>query len=276
MNTHTPSSHLSLETTSTPRHSPITTRESPSVPRTPSPIHMGGSTTRLTRLPTEHRWSEYTPYTLPPGEIRRLLRVAAVQMSTVLYALTPGPGICQPQARELQQFVEWMCREGKLDPTVLVATVAYLRAFVAVFDRQATCDWRYVVATALLVASKIVDDDTCDNKEVANLLCERLWGTTAYTMRKETLNTLNRWEVRFLRALDYRVHISHDDYTKLWRMLAEGSPVDALAEPVSTSPTSVADASPIVPCTKPHPIQLLRDLCAATVHGWFVGGSPPT
>ena len=169
-----------------------------------------------------------------------------------------------------------MCREGELDPTVLVATVAYLRAFVAVFDRQATCDWRYVVATALLVASKIVDDDTCDNKEVANLLCERLWGTTAYTMRKETLNTLNRWEVRFLRAIDYRVHISHDDYTKLWRMLAEGSPVDALAEPVSTSPTSVADASPIVPCTKPHPIQLLRDLCAATVHGWFVGGSPPT
>ena len=174
----------------------------------------------------------------------------------------------------MRQFVEWMCCEGKLCPTVLVpAPTTCARTPPPSQTGGVTYNWCFLVATALMLASKIVDDDPLYSKELTSLLCDRLFGvydvhTTTY---KDTLETLNRTETRFVEALDYRLHITHDTYTELWRMLADGSPPD----PLVTSPTSVvAGVHSLVPCTKPHPLQLLKELCTATVRGWFADASP--
>ena len=195
-------------------------------------------------------------------------------MTTSLRALTLAPETRWPTSYEVQQFVEWMYKEGQLNPTVLVAAVAYLRAWLAaVADKESVAyNWHYVVATTLMLASKMVEDDPLENREVTTLLCEHLFGVydTHTSTYKETLAAFNQSEARFLEALDYRVHITHDEYTELWRSLADDSP----PEPLTTSPTSVATGvHNLVPCTKPHPLQLLGDLCTATVRRWFVGAS---
>ena len=179
-----------------------------------------------------------------------------------------------PDVNEVRQFVEWMCLEGKLCRTVLVPAVTYLRAIATAADSEGVAyNWHFLVATALMLASKIVDDDPLYSKELTSLLCDRLFRvydvrTTTY---KDTLEALNQTETRFVKALDYRLHITHDTYTELWRMLADGSPSD----PLATSPTSVvAGVHSLVPCTKPHPLQLLKELCTATVRGWFADASP--
>ena len=215
------------------------------------------------------------PYTLPGHERRRLLRAVSGHITASLRPFTLAPGRRRPSAYEVRQFVEWMCCEGKLCPTVLVPALTYLRAYAtAVADREGVAyNWHFLVATALMLASKIVDDDPLYSKELTSLLCYRLFGvydvhTTTY---KDTLEALNRTETRFVEALDYRLHIRHDTYTELWRMLADGSPPD----PPATSPTSVVGGvHSLVPCTKPHPLQLLKEMCTATVRGWFADASP--
>lgn len=239
-----------------------------------SPILTRASTIASVTSPPTHRWSDYAPCTLPKHEIRRLLRVVVAHMTTSLRALTLAPETRWPTSYEVQQFVEWMYKEGQLNPTVLVAAVAYLRAWLAaVADKESVAyNWHYVVATTLMLASKMVEDDPLENREVTTLLCEHLFGVydTHTSTYKETLAAFNQSEARFLEALDYRVHITHDEYTELWRSLADDSP----PEPLTTSPTSVATGvHNLVPCTKPHPLQLLGDLCTATVRRWFVGAS---
>lgn len=241
--TRTPESSATLPTTTSPKPPPIS---------------------------TTHPWSAYTPYTLPKPEIRRLRRVVAAHISVSLRALTLEPGTYAPSAYDVQQFVDWVCRQGDVDPTVLVVIVHYLRTFVA-SNRDVVCNWYYVVAAALLVASKIVDDDSCDNHEVAGFLCDYLFGTNNHTMYADTLKTLNQWEYRLVVSLEYRVHMLKDAYTEMWQMLAEGTPVATRQDHLTTSPTSVTSVSSLVPCSKPHPTQLLRNLCTATVRGWFAG-----
>ena len=190
-----------------------------------------------------------------------------------LLTLTPGTHL--PDVNEVRQFVEWMCREGKLCRTVLVPAMTYLRTFAtAVADKEGVAyNGHFLVATALMLASKIVDDDPLYNKELTSLLCDRLFGvySTRTTTYKDTLEALNQTETRFVEALDYRLHITHDTYTELWRMLADDSPSDL----PTTSPTSVvAGVHSLVPCTKPHPLQLLKGLCTSTVRGWFANASP--
>lgn len=259
-----------IVSTPSPPVSPIVPAADP-LPVKASPVLIRVSPAR----PPRHRWSDYVPYTLPDHEIRRLLRVASGHITEVLRSLTLAPGTRSPDVYAVRQYVEWMCREGQLDPTVLVAAVAYLRALVAaVADTEDVAyDCHVLVATALMLASKIVDDDPLDSKGVTVLLCDRLFAVydTDTSTYKETLEALNQSEARFLETLDYRVHITHDAYTELWRMLADGSP----SEPLMTSPTSVATGvHSLVPCTKPQPLQLLGDLCAATVRRWFAGVSP--
>jgi hypothetical protein len=180
-----------------------------------------------------------------------------------------------PDVNEVGQFLEWMCLEGKLCRTVLVPAVTYLCTFAtAVADKEnATYNWHFLVATALMLASKIVDDDPLESKELASLLYDHLFGAydTDTSTYKDTLEALNQLETRFVEALDYRLHITHDTYTELWRMLADDSPSD----PLATSPTSVvAGVHSLVPCTKPHPLQQLKGLCTSTVRGWFADASP--
>lgn len=241
--------------------SPILTGVSPTASLTPPPP------AQLT-----HRWSDYAPCALPKHEVLRLLRVVSAYIATSVRALTLVEGTRGPTWYKVQRFVEWMYKEGQLNPTVLVAAVAYLRAWVAaVADKKGVAyNWYYVVATALTLASKMVEDDPLENKGGATLLCEYLFGVydTSTSTYKETLAAFNQSEARFLEALDYRVHITHDEYTELWRSLADDMP----PEPLMTSPTSVATGvHGVVPHTKPHPLQLLGDLCTATVRRWFVG-----
>lgn len=269
------------------QHSPIVVTPSTSVSPIPasdyfsvnaSPGHIRSSSIPLAASPTScpsHRWSDYTPYTLPCHEIQHLLRAVARHLTASLRLLTVTPETHLPDVNEVRQFVEWMCCEGKLCQTLLVPAVTYVRTFATVVaDTECVAyNWHSLVATALMLASKIVEDDPLYSKELTSLMCDRLFGvySTRTTIYKDTLKALNQTEIRFVEALDYRLHITHETYTELWRMLADDSPSD----PHVTSPTSVVGGvHSLVPCTKPNSLQLLKELCTSTVRGWFANASP--
>ena len=256
------------------QHSPIVLTPSPPVsPIVPAGDHRSVNASPGPTATPPHRWSDYVPNTLPDHEIQHLLCAVGGHITASLRLLTWTPGTNLPDVNEVRQFVEWMCREGKLCRTVLVHAVTYLRAFAtAVADTEGVAyNCHFLVATALMLASKIVDDDPLYSKELTSLLCDYLIGvystrTSRTSTYKDTLKALNQMETRFVKALDYRLHITHDTYTELWRVLADDSP----SYPV------VAGVHSLVPCTKPqhHPIQLLKELCTSTVRRWFADASP--
>ena len=229
--------------------------------------------------PKAQPWATDDAYTLP---LRTLTRGVAVAMHEALTQWATASACALAPSltpRAVTHMVHWLCREGQLDPGGLVPAVHYLQQFVkrsvAHRRRCRIAEWAYAVVAALLVASKVWDDEPVTNASFAELLWMYSGETVAY---QTVLNDVHRWERAVVQRLLYTLHITPAQHAELWQTVAAASVLPATGPassrptagsygdateargasppPHTTSPTSVASAEAVsqpAPTTAPQP-----------------------
>ena len=110
-----------------------------------------------------------------------------------------------PRLEEVKHFVSNVYFSCKLERQTLVAALVYLEKLIFFCALELTAkNWRRLLLTALVVASKVWDDESLENHQFARILAD--FGT----------KNLNQMEKLFLEKLDYDLCVPLDVYTKYY------------------------------------------------------------
>jgi hypothetical protein len=109
----------------------------------------------------------------------------------------------KPSESKVYEFFCDMLEFTDYSPETTVMAVALL---IRIWHRQPGAlhagNWSQVLLTAVCVSQKILDDICLENVDFVKLH-NLLWHGDCVTLRD-----VNRWEVEFLRLLDFRVHVT--------------------------------------------------------------------
>lgn len=135
-----------------------------------------------------------------------------------------------PNQWDIYGFIRDVMVGFRLQPEVSVVTLFYMDRFCTRSGVSVTPDnWQRLLITCMMLASKVWDDESFENIEFAQL-CPLY-----------TLEEINRFEMVFLKCIDYDVSCKGSDYAKTYFLLrtlgAKDSPEFGLApmDPVRAS-----------------------------------------
>lgn len=179
--------------------------------------------------------------------------------------------------KTIKHMIEQFIRLSKLELVCLLPTIHYLRKYkdsLSTFCIQDS-NWQCILLTALLVASKVWEDDPIVNTMIVEIM-EELQINVKYETYSVVLKQVNQCEQAFIQSLDYQLGISHTMYETLWNTVFQctsndvtiqesTAPIELIHSPVSVS--SNIHHSPIETTLRKQSI--LQQLLASTASRWL-------
>eukprot|EP00747_Dinoflagellata_sp_TGD_P187856 gnl/TRDRNA2_/TRDRNA2_45961_c0_seq1.p1 gnl/TRDRNA2_/TRDRNA2_45961_c0~~gnl/TRDRNA2_/TRDRNA2_45961_c0_seq1.p1 ORF type:complete len:741 (+),score=142.31 gnl/TRDRNA2_/TRDRNA2_45961_c0_seq1:82-2304(+) len=115
---------------------------------------------------------------------------------------------CAPNKWDVYGFIRDVMVGFRLQPEVSVITLFYLDRFTTVSGVSLTPDnWQRLTITAMMLASKVWDDESFENVEFAQL-CPLY-----------TIDEINTFERHFLKLVGYNMSVKGSDYAKTYFLL---------------------------------------------------------
>lgn len=146
--------------------------------------------------------------------------------------------LAKPTIQHLYRVIQRLFERARLNAECVIIALIYIERVCSMRRARLTVDnWLPMVVVSLLTASKVWDDHSSFNAEVAAIF------------PFFTLKNLNKLEQCFLCALNYSLYISSSDYARYYFALRSMRPTATTASSTSANTRSAATAAPITAFT---------------------------
>lgn len=160
-----------------------------------------------------------------------------------LHPLTKDP-VCDnydkqnPEHRQIYKFVRTMFNAAQLTAECAIITLIYLERLLTYVELDVSAaNWKRIVLGAILLASKVMDDQAIWNIDYCQIL------------KDLTIEDMNELERQFLEMLQFNINVPSSVYAKYYfdlRTLAEANDLSFPSEPLSKDRAQKLEAMSLV------------------------------